>query len=57
MSDNPNISDPNYGDWSDEQMNALATITPASIADARADALRSDAELGAMLEANETNER
>lgn len=48
-----NIGDANYNDWSDAEIDALTTIDTATLADARADALRSDAELGALLEAEE----
>lgn len=55
MTDN-NISDPNYVEWSDAELDALANVSPATLADARADALRADAELGALLEASETDD-
>ena len=38
-------------DWSDKEIAAMANVTPAVLADARADALRSDGEMAAILEA------
>lgn len=37
--------------WSDKELEAMATANPVTIADARADAFRSDEKLAALLEA------
>ncbi len=39
--------------WTTEDIDRMAQVTPAALQDARADALRSDPELAAMLEATQ----
>lgn len=52
-SDSPDKPDRTYADWSETDLETLTRIDASALADARADALRSDPELAALLEAED----
>lgn len=54
MTENP--SDPNYTEWTDDDLDAFASVNDATLADAQADARRADDELASFLESDEVDD-